>query len=336
MSIDIDAAVEDIGASLGFGPEDDDETPDPVPDEETPPAAPDAPAAPETPAPPADAAAPPQNGAAPPDAPALRAPPKSWAKEQHERWGKIDPAAQEYIEKREKDYLDGTEMYKKDAGFAKEVIDILMPYRAMYNAEGISPTQAVARLANIEYKLRNGSPEERMSTFQQLGRELGIVPNEPADPNAPPPDPLLGKLTQRMEAIESERAQERESAFRGRLASAQTEIAAFRADPKNEHFDEVAVAMKPYIEAGYSLQDAYDAAVHANPVTREKVFAARLTAAQVEREEKSRKEAEDAIAAKSANIKGAESRRTPTETKGKFLSDDELRSDLKRIKERAH
>src|SRR5678809_722451 len=60
---------------------------------------------------------PPQSDAAAstPEQPSVRTVPKSWAKEYHDHWGKIDPKAQEYIEKREQDFLNGLEQYKTDA-----------------------------------------------------------------------------------------------------------------------------------------------------------------------------------------------------------------------------
>src|SRR5262245_43095360 len=68
---------------------------------------------------PAAAAPPPADAAAP----SIREAPKSWAKEQHEIWSKIDPKGQDYIEKREKDFLDGLEQYKTDAQWAKTIRD---------------------------------------------------------------------------------------------------------------------------------------------------------------------------------------------------------------------
>src|SRR5689334_813713 len=40
----------------------------------------------------------------------VRSAPKSWAKEQHEHWSRLDPKVQEYIELREKQMLDGLDM----------------------------------------------------------------------------------------------------------------------------------------------------------------------------------------------------------------------------------
>src|SRR6185503_1710067 len=72
------------------------------------------PPSPETGQDPAAAVDPPQSAApaSTPEQPTLRSVPKSWAKDYHPYWEKIDPKAQEYIEKREKDFLDGLEQYK--------------------------------------------------------------------------------------------------------------------------------------------------------------------------------------------------------------------------------
>src|SRR6266852_4180427 len=66
----------------------------------------------------------------------VRPVPKSWAKEQHEHWEKIDPKAQEYIELREKQMLDGIEQYKGYAGFGKQLREVFTPYKAMLDSQG--------------------------------------------------------------------------------------------------------------------------------------------------------------------------------------------------------
>lgn len=272
------------------------------------------------------------------ETPAPRAAPKSWAKEQHERWGKLDKDTQDYIEKREKDFLDGSEQYRGEAGYAKQLKGIIDPYKPMLAAMGVDETQAVQYLLNAQYRLTSGTAEQRASAYKQIGKDLGLA-LEQVDPNAAAPDAAsqaLANLQARLDKVDSDRAQELQERFNARLASAQDEVAKFQADPANEHFQEVASDMKQIIESDRTipLAKAYERAVWANPVTREKELLKRQTAAETERKEKLRTEGEAAKRATAHNVRGVESRKAPTEKKGSM--DDTMRDTLRAIKERAH
>ena len=134
VEFDMDSAVADVASGLGLGQSTHDEPEIEKPDEQ--PDLFEAAAAPEghTPTPSPDQGAAPQAAAAP----TIKPPPKSWAKEYHEDWAKLTPKQQDYIEKREKDFLDGTEQYRGEANYSKQIKDMLAPYRPMFAAAGYS------------------------------------------------------------------------------------------------------------------------------------------------------------------------------------------------------
>lgn len=325
---DMEAAVSDVASGLGFGevedlPESKPETDDAI---ELDPAAP--PAGGDRPAPSKEGAAPASEAAAP------RAPPKSWAKETHEQWAKLDPTTQEYIEKREKDFLDGNEQYRGEASYAKEFKDIIAPYKPMLAAMGVDEKTTIQYLLNAQYRLNNGTPEERMAAYQEIGRTVGLVQAQAADPNAEPLDPAIASLRAELDGVKSALTRVDQERLAAAQSSAQTVVDKFIADPAHSKFAELAPDMAKFIEAGHSLEDAYDKALYANPVLREQEFQRRLTEDATKQKEQKRKEGEDAKRAAAQNVRGVESRKAPTEPKGSM--DDTMRATLKEIRSRPH
>jgi len=259
-----------------------------------------------------------------------RAPPKSWAKETHDLWAKTDPKVQEYIEKREKDFLDGLDQYKTDAQVAREFKDILTPYRPMLAAQGVNESQAIQYLMNAQYRLTNGTPEERAAAFRQMGQDLGLMTQE----NEPEVAPEIAHLRKELNGVKSVLSQRDTAEQQARRAVADAEVSKFASDPANLYLSEVSPDMVAFVNAGMSLKDAYDRAVWANPTTRTKELARLQTEAEAKLKEKARGEGEAAKKATATNIRGSESRKAPTEPKGTM--DDTLRATLKQIKERPH
>ena len=108
----------------------------------------------------------------------------------------------------------------------------------------------------------------------------------------------------------------------------------FAADPAHEFFDEVSEQIVPLINSGYSLEDAYQNAIWLNPVTRQKEIDRAAKEAESKALEEAKKEAEKARKAKSANVRGRDTSRTPTEATGTM--EDTLRETFREIQNRSH
>lgn len=310
--LDIESTAGDIGRDLGFG------EPESSPQENETDILSDLP---------------PETGA-PAAATSVREPPKSWAKEQHAVWAKMPPEAQDYYETREKQFHEGLEQYKGDAGLARQYRDAIAPYKAMIQAQGISETQAIQYLLHSQHVLTNGTPEERLAAYQKIGRDMGInlpAAGAPAEENI---DPSILALRKDLDLLKTADAQRQRHANEQARAESAKQVDAFASDKANLYFDEVAPDMVPYINAGLSMPEAYEKAVWANPVTRAKELARLQTEADAKLKEKARAEGKAAKQATRTNIRGQESRQAPTEPKGTL--DDTLRATLKQIKERAH
>lgn len=260
----------------------------------------------------------------------VRAAPKSWSKDQHERWGKIDKDTQDYIELREKQFLDGLEQYKGDAGYAKQFREVITPYSNFLQSQGVNETQAVQYLLNAHYQLTTGSPEQRAKIYQQLGKDLGLgeSTNGVTDEN----NPILD-LKKKIESLESNEQARQRASQQERRQKADLETSTFASDPANAHFTDVANDMVPLVKAGYSLKDAYETAVYRNPITRQKELTRLQTEADAKNADKAKTDAENAKRAASTNIRGARTQTAPTDPKGSM--EDTMHETLKKIRARS-
>lgn len=261
-----------------------------------------------------------------------RAAPKSWQKDFHEPWGKIDPKTQEYIELREKQMLDGLEQYKGDSGFGKQMREVITPYKAMLQAQGVDEPRAVQYLLNAHYKLTNSSPEEKKAYFSTLAKNYGITLEGMAEQVEI--DPAIKELRDNFSSLRDSLTAREQAAQDAARANVAKDVEAFALDEKHPYFDEVADDIVAMIKAGKNLEDAYEKAVWANPVTRQKEMARLQTESQSQLQAKAKAEADKARKAAGVNVNSRDTRRTPTEPKGTM--EDTMRSTLKEIRGRTH
>jgi hypothetical protein len=314
---DMDAGVAEIAEGLGLSPEEPEnpDTPDIQPELPETPETPEAPEVPEAQVKPA---------------------PKSWPKEMHEHWTKTPPQVQEYWEKREAQMLEGLEQYRGDATLGKSLKEVILPYQPMLQASGVDETKAVQFLLNAHYRLTNGSPEQRQAAYQQLGQNLGLVQAQEQQQI----DPALRAVMERQQKLESALEQRQREAFEAKRGELTSHVAAFadakdeKGNPKHPYFDEVADDIILLINAGHELDAAYDKAVYANPVTRQKELARLQKENEAKLREKADAEAKAARRASSSNVRSRDTRKAPTEPLGKM--DDTMRDTLKEIRERTH
>ena len=192
--------------------------------------------------------------------------PSSWSKEQHDNWSKIPKEAQEYVELREKQMLDGIEQYKQGYQQAIEMHKVLEPFLDNIQRNGLNETEAVHNLFSYQLALTEGSAESRQNAFVQLGQSLGLIPVDGATQT----DNRTRELQQRLERIERQEQQRAKQSQQQIFNRVEKEVSDFAADSKNEYFDEVADDVVMLLQSGLDLQAAYDRAVWANPITRAK------------------------------------------------------------------
>lgn len=238
--------------------------------------------------------------------------PASWSKDQHENWAKVPPEAQQYIELREKQMLDGIEQYKQGHAYAQELQRVIEPYKDMLQHFGASESQVLENTLGWNRSLTSGDLESRQQAFIKLGTDLGLIPQEGQQPI----DPRTQELQQRLDRIERQEQQRAQQTYQQNYQKVASEVETFANDPKNEHFEEVADDVILLLKTGIDLQAAYDKAVWANPITRAKEQSKLIESKTKELAGKKNIEAKAAIKAKSGNVRGVSSTKETAEPVG--------------------
>jgi len=221
--------------------------------------------------------------------------PSSWAKEQHEVWAKLPPEAQNYIELREKQMLDGIEQYKDGFRYANELNGVIEQYRDDIKEFGIPDSEVVYNLLSHHRAITKGTLEERQQAFLHIGYQTGLIPQDKEV------DPQYTQLQERLNRIENQEKRRQQEINEREFNNVKRQVEEFASDPKNKYFDELGEDIAIMLKAGIDLQSAYERAVWANPVTRAKEMAAQTQA----QSEAKKKEAEAAKKASSVNINRA-------------------------------
>lgn len=241
----------------------------------------------------------------------VRAAPQSWKKEMHEHWSKLDPEVQDYFALREQQMKEGIDVAKEDAVMGRDFRDVLNPYNELFASQNVEPKAAVQYLLYAHHVLSTADEQGKLDAFNHMAASYGIK--------------LDGsKVTPEIQSLQSEISQLKQIINQGQQESKQEkqakvmqEVDAFASE--NDLFDEVSDDMIPFLSAGHTLQEAYDKAIWANPVTRQKLQD-KMDVEKTERLEKEKQEKiEKAKKAKSANVKTRYTGKAPTETKGKMF-----------------
>lgn len=256
------------------------------------------------------------------------APPQSWAKEYHDDWAKMPRRAQEYYQTREKQMLDGLEQYKQFAGYGRNLQEAFKPYQESLKQQGLDEVKAVQYLLNAHQKLSDQDINRRREYFQELGRLYGVDFAQNAQNQAQTPEiaPLLEKITGIESVLNSLRQREYETTQK----SVREQVDKFASDPAHPYFDEVSEHIVKLLNAGYNLDAAYETAVYANPVTRQKEIERIQTENAQKLEEKRKQEAQAAKKATSGNVRSRDTGRVPTEPLGSM--EDTMRATLAQLR----
>lgn len=328
---DMAAAVDEIGAGLGFERESDAEGSETTAAEGEASAA--APATTQA----AQAAATPQGEQKPagltpdnpgglPRAPSPDTPPSTWREGPKAKWAALDPEVRAEIVKREDDFFKGIEGYKVDAHTGKQLNQVLEPFKETLQRYGVEPLTEIRNLLAAHHALATGTPAMQLQMFRSLMQEYKINPQHLAmEPEYT--DPKVESLQQRLDRIESGQAQERAVQLR-------REIDTFAADPANTHFKDLANDIAQLLRGGVvqTLREAYDKALWLNPVVRQKELDRQQAERAAEEEATRKKQLDAAKKAKAANFRSGSPARSDTTAAGSM--DDTLSSTLRGIRER--
>ena len=199
--------------------------------------------------------------------------PDSLPPEAREVWKEAPKALQDAIAKREKDYEAGIMKYAEHAKRAQQMDQVLQPYSQYMQMNG-GPSQAIGTLLQAGANLQMGSPQQKAGQIAQLISQFGVdiktldnllVGQAPAaDPQQDVQAMIQQAFSQRDQQAQAFQAQQ------GQQAAA-SEVERFRADPKNEFYNDVWEDMTHILDLAaarnehITMADAYEQACRYNP-----------------------------------------------------------------------
>ena len=264
--------------------------------------------------------------------------PSTWTKEALEEWAAIPPRAQQEILKREDDMYRGLEQYKTAADLGNQYDAVAAPYKSILEAEGLNPVEMFQGFAANHYILSRGTPEQKIelaaSMLSHYGIALDQVIDHMGDQILNPIDPRTQRLEQEVQELRLQVSGQAAKSTEAQQQAAFAEIEAFAKDPAHPYFNELVDDIAKFMSTGVAqtLAEAYEKAVYANPVTRQKELD-RLTAdakSKLEAEGKARK---DKLAkTQAADVKANSHQRDGTVPIGSM--DDTLNATLAAINSR--
>lgn len=295
--------------------------------------------------------------AAPAVAPAGDLPvPKSWAKEMHPIWDKLakgvpltadeSKKAATYYNEREGQMAKGAEGYRSDAEYGRALKGVLSKHEDILRAQGMDAPTAVEFLFNAHRQLSN---PDRAAAQEYLGKVaakygLKLEPAAAPDPNAPQLPAEVQAALKRLDNIEGALNQRQQAEYEAHREKTANDVNAFadakdeKGNPKNPYFEECADHICTLLKGDPSLtlEAAYQTAVWANPVTRQK----ELNRLQQETDAENRKKAEAAAKAArkstSTNVRGRDTNRAPQAPAANLNNLDEVMTEVhEEIKQRA-
>jgi|SRR5215831_9309872 len=250
------------------------------PEQPTQPSAPTSPA-PVAPAqqavtPPAPQAPTPQT---PPQAPGKPEPlkaPSQWKPHVREQWNRLPREVQEEVLRREADSMRLIGSVGPKIRVADEVMQGLAPYAEHLQRVGVGPQQFMSDIFSTVHSLARGSAQEKAEVaaniIQTYGVDLHILDAMLTQRIRTPIEVQHARnMTERARMVlEQQRFNEGAAQEHQVNLEAERHVVAFGADPKHEFLDDVRDLMADLIESGRAenLEDAYAAAVWANPDTR--------------------------------------------------------------------
>ena len=228
----------------------------------------------------------------------INRPPSSWKPAAKAAWAALPEPVRAEVHRREADAHHSYAGVKENADFGQTVRQTIEPYRMLIEAEGGTPERAIADTMRTAALFRVGTPDQKLAALFDIDKRYGAglhayvqkefdrLYAEKTGQAAPQQgvqqpqyqDPRVDQLLQNMQRQERERAAQAEAASN---AAVETFVNAkdAKGQPLYPFVDNVLTDMSarvevlrrqnPAIEQMQALKQAYEAAVWANPETRE-------------------------------------------------------------------
>lgn len=210
--------------------------------------------------------------------------PSSWSAEAKAEFSKLPPAVQQAAVKRESEMESGRRQWSEEK---QTLLSFLDPVRQTATQYGQHPAEVVKKLAEANAYLERDPAGAIRWLASSYGVDISKISTE--QPSAPQSqaDPVVAQLSEKVSQFERMFQEQEQTRVADTLHS-------FASQPGHDHFEAVKADMGRLMlvaiqtgRADFTLQDAYDQAVWANPTTRTAMLASQnagAVAAQKQRE----------------------------------------------------
>lgn len=243
--------------------------------------------------------------------------PSSWKKDMQKTWESMSDEARDYVVQREEQMKAGLVKDREDAEIGRFMRDTVKPYEQYMRQNGENPGTVVRNMLNAHYNLRNAPMEQRRQIFDRLAQSYGIKFDSQGQSQEI--DPIVKNLTDELNSVKSYIAKSQESTLQATKTKVASEVDAFASDPAHQYFDEVSDEISKFVSLGDDLKTAYDKAVWANPVTRQKEIDRIRQEKAEEAAKETAKKIEEARKSKSVNVRSRDTGKAPTAPKGSMF-----------------
>lgn len=190
-----------------------------------------------------------------------------------EKWGTLDRQVQQYWSDREKDVQQTLSKTANERKLANEFKEIAAPYEGMLRQFNITAADHTKELFNLSYSLNNGTPQTKAQVLYNL---ITHFKPDPATLQALFAGQQVAPAAQVQAPINVQAEVEKALAARQEAEETKTvesAVSAFRSNPANEFYADVAPLMGKIIDAGlvdgadYTtlFQNAYELACQRTP-----------------------------------------------------------------------
>lgn len=224
------------------------------------------------------------------DPPAPNEAPSSWKPEEKALWEGLPEQVRAVVLRREADFHRGYQAVRQQADTGQKFVETLQPFLADIAQQRLDPFQVTRNLWAAQKTLALGTPEAKLSMFQQLAKDYGIDLRQVAGGNpddAPFVDQETVNLRNQVTALNNELQSFKQERLSTKQASAKKELDAFFADKTAHEFsDQAAGQMATLLTAdpNLTLKDAYEKAIWMVPEIRDILLTRQQAKAKAEAE----------------------------------------------------
>lgn len=215
----------------------------------------------------------------------LARPPGTWTPAAREHWASIPQAVREQVWKRDQEASRALTVSADARKFQNEFQQTITPYMGFIAAENSTPIRAVQNLMQTAATLRVGTAQQKVAVVAEVIKNFGIdlrmlddvlAGEQPAPGSAPANETIIQQMVAKhMAPVLDIIRTNKESQERAVETEVDSELEAFKADPKHEFYEDVRDEMADLIELAarrgrvMGLTEAYErATLVSEPVRR--------------------------------------------------------------------